>query len=186
LENIIETNKMQTKTQDKFKKMKIISIISSVLLGTLLHFTYKWSGNNPLIGSFSAINESVWEHLKLAFFPMLIIAAVEYYVLKNIVNNFIESKAIGIFSAISFIVIAFYTYTGILGTNFAVINILIFIVSIIIGELISYRLMKRKDERTKLSKILATGIIIFLFICFILFTHNPPEVNLFRDPLTGM
>lgn len=186
MESSMETEKTQTKTEDKFIKMKIITIIAGILLGTLLHFTYEWSGNNIFVGSFSAVNESVWEHLKLVFFPMLIMSIVEYFVLKGIANNFIESRAIGIFSTISFIVIAFYTYTGILGTNFSIINILIFIASIIFGEVISYKLMKRKDESTKLSKILASGIIIFLFICFIFFTYNPPEVNLFRDPLTGM
>ena len=48
--------------------LTIARILSVSLLGTLLHFTYRWSGRNPLI---APVNESVWEHMKLLFFPML-------------------------------------------------------------------------------------------------------------------
>ena len=97
---------------------------------------------------------------------MLILGLIEYYFVKNIANNYIEAKAIGIFTAISFIVISFFTYTGIIGTNFFIIDILIFIISIILGEWTSYKLMKRKNESTIQTKILAGGILIFLLSCF--------------------
>ena len=85
----------------------------------------------------------------------------------------------------SFMVVSFFTYTGILGTNFAIINILIFIISIILGEWIAYKLMKRNNESTTITKILASTIIIFFLICFIVFTYYTPEVNLFITPVTG-
>lgn len=169
----------------KLLKIELIVTILELILGTLLHFIYEWSGNNVIISSFSAVNESVWEHLKLVFYPMLILGVIEYYFVKNIANNYIEAKAIGIFTAISFIVISFFTYTGIIGTNFFIIDILIFIISIILGEWTSYKLMKRKNESTIQTKILAGGILIFLLSCFIIFTYVTPQVNLFRDFTNG-
>lgn len=169
----------------KLIKIELIVTILELILGTLLHFIYEWSGNNVIIASFSAVNESVWEHLKLVFYPMLILGVIEYYFVKNIANNYIEAKAIGIFTAISFIVISFFTYTGIIGTNFFIIDILIFIISIILGEWTSYKLMKRKNESTIQTKILASGILIFLLSCFIIFTYVTPQVNLFRDFTNG-
>lgn len=169
----------------KLLKIELIVTILELILGTLLHFIYEWSGNNVIIASFSAVNESVWEHLKLVFYPMLILGLIEYYFVKNIANNYIEAKAIGIFTAISFIVISFFTYTGIIGTNFFIIDILIFIISIILGEWTSYKLMKRKNESTIQTKILAGGILIFLLSCFIIFTYVTPQVNLFRDFTNG-
>lgn len=56
----------------KIKNYQIFSILFVFLLGTLLHFTYELSGNNLFIATFSAVNESVWEHLKLIFFPSLL------------------------------------------------------------------------------------------------------------------
>ena len=179
VENIKETN------INKLLKMQIIVIIVCVILGTLLHFTYQWSEENLLVTSFSSVNESVWEHLKLIFYPMLIMAIIEYPFVKEIANNYIESKTIGIFIAMSFMVVSFFTYTGILGTNFAVINILLFIISIILGEWIAYKLMKINNKSTAITKILASIIILFFLICFIVLTYYTPVVNLFRDPVNG-
>ena len=179
MENIKETN------INKLLKMQIIVIIVCVILGTLLHFTYQWSEENLLVTSFSSVNESVWEHLKLIFYPMLIMAIIEYPFVKEIANNYIESKTIGIFIAMSFMVVSFFTYTGILGTNFAVINILLFIISIILGEWIAYKLMKINNKSTAITKILASIIILFFLICFIVLTYYTPVVNLFRDPVNG-
>lgn len=172
--------------KDKFIKAQIIVIFFSLILGTLLHFTYEWSGRNLFVASFSAVNESVWEHLKLAFFPMLIATIIEYFFVKDKVNNYVEAKTIGIFTAISFIVVLFFTYSGIIGTSVIVIDILIFIASIILGEYVAYKLMKREDESTYITEILSIIILVFLLICFIVFTYLPPEVNLFRDVMKGV
>ena len=166
----------------KIKTAQIIVIILSLIIGTILHFTYELSGENNFVASFSAVNESTWEHLKLVFFPMLILGIIEYFVVKKESNNYIEAKTIGIFTAICFIIVFFYTYTGILGTNFFVIDILIFILSIIIGEYVAYRLMTIENQSTTLSKVLSIGILIFLLLCFRIFTYNQPKVNLFKDP----
>lgn len=166
----------------KLKTVQIVVIILAIVFGTLLHFTYEWSGENRIVGLFSATNESVWEHLKLVFYPMLILAIVEYFVVKKEANNYIEAKSLGIFLAIAFIIVFYYTYTGIIGKTFFIIDILTFIISIILGEWVSYKLMIRKSESTTLSKILSLAIIFYFLISFILFTYNPPNINLFKDP----
>ena len=172
--------------ENKLLKVQIIVILFCLILGTLLHFTYEWSGENLFVGSFSAVNESVWEHLKLAFYPMLIAAIIEYFFVKNIANNYVEAKTIGIFTAISFIVVAFFTYSGIIGTSIIEIDILLFIISIILGEYVAYKLMKRNDESTVATTSLSIIILAFLLLCFVIFTYLPPEVNLFRDVTTGV
>ena len=172
--------------ENKLLKIQIIVILFCLILGTLLHFTYEWSGENLFVGSFSAVNESVWEHLKLAFYPMLIAAIIEYFFVKNIANNYVEAKTIGIFTAISFIVVAFFTYSGIIGTSIIAIDILLFIISIILGEYVAYKLMKRNDESTVATTSLSIIILAFLLLCFVIFTYLPPEVNLFRDVTTGV
>ena len=179
------------KTFDKVKSNKLIKaelivILFSLILGTLLHFTYEWSGNNLLVGSFSAVNESVWEHLKLVFYPMLIATIIEYFFVKDVSNNYVEAKTIGIFTAICFIIISFFTYSGVIGTSIVVIDILIFIISIILGEYVAYKLMKRENESTVTTESLSIIILVFLLLCFIIFTYLPPEVNLFRDVTTGI
>lgn len=164
------------------KKWKKISIIFSLIVGTLLHFTYEWSGENAIVGLFSAVNESTWEHLKLAFFPMLFIAIVGYFIFGKEVNNYRKANAIGIIFAISFITIAFYTYTGIIGENFTIIDIAIFVIAVILGENIASRIMQSNQEAQEKVYIAILGI---LLICFMVFTYFPPKIALFKDPLTN-
>ena len=75
-------------------KFQIFSAIFAIILGTILHFTYTWSKNNSIVGLFSAINESTWEHLKLLFFPMLITTTIGYFIFKDTFPNFLCSKTI--------------------------------------------------------------------------------------------
>lgn len=171
--------------QSKLIKVEIISVMFSIILGTILHFVYQLSGENSIIAWLVPVNESVWEHLKLIFYPMIIASVIQYFCINKIANNYIEARVIGIFTAISFVVVAFFTYTGIIGTNFFIIDVLIFITSIILGEYVSYKLIKRKNESDTKTKILASVIGIFLLICFIVCTYYTPEVNLFRDFQTG-
>ena len=42
------------------------------LLGSLMHFVYKWSNCDPFVGIFCAVNESTWEHAKIMLFPLLL------------------------------------------------------------------------------------------------------------------
>ena len=72
----LSENKMRL---GKLEKTQIVVTIVSIILGTILHFTYEVLEENIVVGAFSAVNESVWEHLKLIFFPMLIVAIIEYF-----------------------------------------------------------------------------------------------------------
>lgn len=160
------------------------AIFFELILGTLLHFTYKWSGNNIIVASFSAVNESTWEHLKLAFFPMLIFSIIEGLFIYKEVNNYLESKTISIINTMFMITTIFYTLTGILEYNIGIINILIFLISIIISELLAYKLFYLKNESTILTKVLSIIVIIVLISYFIIFTYITPKINYFKDPVT--
>lgn len=167
------------------KKLLIFQIISTVfalILGTILHFTYEWSGNNVFIGLFSAVNESTWEHLKLIFFPMLITLIIGYFLLKDTFPNYIYSKVLGILIALSFTVIFFYTYTGILGTNYSFLNILSFVIAVILGEYATYRLALNNFT---CNRYFCTIVLILLTFSFLIFTFNSPKIGLFKDPITN-
>lgn len=165
------------------KKLQIISIIFSVILGTLLHFTFELFSNNLFIASFSAVNESVWEHLKLVFFPMFIFAIIEYFLLKNYnnKNNYIFSKTVAIVFACLFITIFFFTYTGIIGTNYFIIDIFSFLFAIIFGEFICYKLLIENNKINNIIKYICIFILLILLFIFIIFTYFPPKINYFKD-----
>jgi len=81
-----------------------------------------------------------------------------------------------------FITIFFYTYTGIIGTNYAILNILSFIFSVILAEYVSYLLVK---SNYTCKENFSITILIFLLFFFVFFTYFPIKINLFKDPLNN-
>lgn len=52
------------------KKWFVLGCIATILLGSAWHFFYNW-WPHFLVGLFAPVNESVWEHLKLLFWPVI-------------------------------------------------------------------------------------------------------------------
>ena len=57
------------------KKRFWLAWAAATLAGAALHFAYDWCPV-PLVSLFAPVNESVWEHLKLFFWPVLAAAFV--------------------------------------------------------------------------------------------------------------
>ncbi len=121
-------------------ELELSGIVFIVFVGSALHFTFDLSGRNPLVGVFSAVNESVWEHLKLSFWPALLYAIIEYRYLKKAAGNFFTAKAVGLYLMPLIIVSSFYLYRIFSEENLTL-DILIFIAAVTIGQLASYKLM---------------------------------------------
>ena len=167
----------------KIKNWFIIVVLACLVLGTLLHFTYEWSGEDKIVAIYSAVNESTWEHLKLVFYPMTIMAIIGTFVIKKQKNNYWAGQAIGILTAMTFITVFFYTYTGIIGKNFAILDIASFIVAILLGEYVTYKIItsEKKYDLEKISIVL----IIALFLSFLVYTYNPPKIRYFKHAING-
>ena len=168
--------------KNRIRRYQIFSIIFTFILGTLLHFTYQWSGENKVVALFSSVNESTWEHLKLLFFPMLLTTIIGIFYFRKEVPDFFCSKTIGIVVALAFTVVFFYTYTGVLGRNIAAIDISSFFIATILGEFLAYVLMVNKF---KCNNVIAVITLIVLFASFIIFTYNTPNIGIFKDSITG-
>ncbi|MFR2534500.1 MAG: DUF6512 family protein [Clostridia bacterium] len=168
----------------KWRRFLIIAILFSSFVGTLLHFTYEWSNKNIVIAAFSAVNESVWEHLKLVFFPMLVMSIVGFLWNGKEIKNYWCIRLFSMLIAISFITIFFYTYTGIIGQNYAILDIGSFLVAIVLGEYDTYKhIIKAEEKASSMSICIMT--LMTLTVAFIIFTYWTPKINYFRDPITN-
>ena len=167
----------------KIKTWQVIVVILTLIAGTLLHFTYKWSGENKIVAIFSAINESTWEHLKLIFFPMLVSSIIGYFIIGKENSNYICSRTKGILVGMAFIIVFFYTYTGIIGKNIDFLNIISFFMAVFLGEFVSFKSIVSKEKKCNIT--LAVYILVFFLMCFVIFTYITPKFGIFKDPLTG-
>ena len=110
-----------------FKRYTILGILFVIITGTLSHFLYDWSGNNRIVGFFTPINESVWEHMKLLFFPMLLYSLFVIVKFQKKYPCIISALCFGILTGTLLIPLLYYAYTFVLGKNFFVLDISIFI-----------------------------------------------------------
>lgn len=162
---------------------ELVGIVFIIVFGSMLHFTFEWAGHQAIVGVFSAVNESVWEHLKLGFWPAIVFALIEFKYLKTVTSNFLFAKTVGIYLIPVIITVLFYSYTAILGESILVIDILTFIIAVIVGQLVSYRLLTGKTLPYNLDKVSLIALIL-LGLAFVLFTFYPPQLPLFQDPIT--
>lgn len=169
----------------KNKKLIVLEIIGTlfiIFLGTAFHFTFALSGNNPVVGAFSAVNESVWEHLKLPFWPSLFWLLLTMFPARRNVSNFFSAKTIGIILMLVIIPVVFYSYTA-FTEEILLVDIATFMIAVILGQLVSYKLYKQ-SKRPKINEVIAIVVMIILAIIFITFTFYPPHLPLFLDSNT--
>jgi len=166
----------------KSKRWSVAGFIFTVLLGGLLHFTYAWSGENPIIGALSAVNESTWEHLKLLVTPMLLFWVAEYIAYGSRQKNFIPVRFLSILLGMVSIVVLFYTYSGITGQHYLWLDIAIFILSVLIAYWFGYRLLQTDRLSSNGAVLLGAAGLVLLAACVVLFTFRPPDIPLFLDP----
>jgi len=166
------------------KVWQLAGFLFTAIAGTLLHFLYDWSGQSVLIAPFSAVNESIWEHMKLLFFPMLLFAAVESRFLAGKSPNFWWAKLLGIAAGLLLIPVLYYTYTGALGISADWFNITIFFIAAGVTYCLEARLLQvgKPDWPYPLA---AVFLLLLIAVFFVLFTFSPLQIPLFQDPQTG-
>ncbi len=154
------------------------------IAGTLLHFAYDWSGQNRFFALFSAVNESIWEHMKLLFFPMLGFAFWEHRFIGSQYGNFWCAKLACILAGLTAIPVLYYSYTGIFGVSKDWINIIIFFVAAALSYTLETRMLK-ENISFPISCDTARLLLYLLGLLFIILTFIPPHIPLFQDPVTG-
>jgi hypothetical protein len=168
----------------KILTYELAGIVLLVFLGAALHFTFAFSGRNLVVGAFSAVNESVWEHLKLAIWPAILLAGIEFLPLRREANNFWIAKAVAVYFMALLIPVIFYTYTSFITESLAI-DLSSFVVTVILGQVVSYKLLTYKKLPAKANWV-ALALLVLLAVLFVVFTYSPPHLPIFLDPETGL
>ncbi len=166
--------------EKKLRKSLIIPAIITSLLGTLAHFAYDWSGQMRLVGLFTAVNESTWEHMKLLFFPMLLVGLILVSLKKEEYPCLLPGLLLGTLAGIALIPVLFYTYSGILGKNIDFINITIYYICVVVAYYVAYRVATGECNE-KWTRVLSF-VTFVLVLAFFIFTYYPPELGIFEAP----
>ena len=176
---------------DKQTDNKFVTIYSWVgivvvsLLSIPLHFVYEWTGENTVAGMFTPINESIWEHLKLVFWPLLFWWMIGFLIFNKkrqlIFTKWITAATASILISMTFIVSWYYTWVYALDTESSIIDIGSLFIAVPIAQLVAIHIYKVIQQRM-IYMILSSAILIIFAVAFIWFKFNTPDLNLFIPP----
>jgi hypothetical protein len=128
------------------------------------------------------------EHLKLAFWPMLVWWLVGYLLLGRKKSGsparFAVTCAISEVVCLWFIVAFFYTYTGAFGIESLALDILSLFLGLVAAVLVARHVIIHTKPGGAAS-FLAVVVLLVLAAAFAYFTLAPPHVPLFQDSPTG-
>ena len=158
--------------------------VFTAVVGTLLLFLFDWTGGNGIVALFSAVNESIWEHLKLLFYPMMAFALVEYFAWGREREGFWSGKLVGTLTGVLLIVTVYYTYTGALGIKADWLNIGLFFLAAGVAFWVETKLLQ-KAFSCRVCDGLSVAALCALAVLFAAFTFCPPHMPIFRDPIAG-
>ena len=162
------------------KKRAILSFFAAAALGTVWHFLYDVFPN-PLTALIAPVNESVWEHLKLLFFPPLAV----FFVLASRVpgpgRNFWSGALSCVLLSPALLTGAFYALTAGFGVPAGpAFDVSLYCLCLASAWICAFRLMQSGRASRRLGAlVIACGV---LGTAFVVFTSAPPPLPIFISP----
>ena len=160
----------------------LIAIIIISVVGTLFHFLYELSHHNKIMALFAAVNESTWEHIKIALTPTILYSLYDGFCYGTNPNYFF-AKVLSLLTIIVVIPLIFYSYTGIIKRHVLIIDILSFYIAIALSQFLFYTILKMPALPFTINYLGAVGTFI-VFGIYMTATLFPVKNFLFKDPLT--
>lgn len=149
-----------------------------------LHFAYLLSGGSALGMVFGAVNESVWEHVKIFSAAYTGWAMIQLCWIRVPFRRYVAAKCAGLYFLMGFMILFFYTYTYFAGTNILWLDILSSFVTVAAAQFISF-MGTTGDNRLGEYFAPALMLLMLYYLMFFSFTVFPPKLGLFRDPVFG-
>ena len=160
-----------------------VSVVIIFSLGTLAHFLYDLTGEHRPVGLFTAVNESTWEHVKIAITPTLLWSLIDGFFYGEDPNYF-TAKLTSLTILAFFIPLVFYSYTRLSKKPILPVDILTFLAAIILAQLAFFAIINLPDFPFISSYLSAIGTFIF-FGAYMTLTLMPLKQIIFKDPTNG-
>ena len=158
-------------------------IIPLGILGSLLHFLFDWTKHNRFVMLFAAVNESYWEHIKIAVWPVLILQDVLFLAGGYQISAFIPAATTALYSLPISMVGLVFVYKMITKRNILWLDIGLFFGVIAIAQTIFVLMLSQLDASAGtigVSLVFLAGLV----AAFLRFTLRPPEEpDVFIDPV---
>jgi hypothetical protein len=152
------------------------------ILGSLLHFLFDWTDHNKFIGVIAAVNESYWEHIKIAIWPVLLLQLGLFMAGGFYFSSFIPAATIALYSIPIAMTGLVFLYKAFSKRNILWLDISVFFLVIAIAQLVFVLLIQELDSSLG-TILISSAFLVGLILAFLRFTTQPPkEPDVFIDP----
>ena len=165
-------NMLGEKKSKTFRNFEICGAVFVSIAASVLHFLYEWSGEEVWASLFSAVNESVWEHIKIFSIPYVVWAFVELCCIRIPFKRFVSGKVLSLYFMLIAMPVFFYAY---ILSGFAI-TVLTFV--------LSYKMIVKAPFIEKYF-VLSIFLIVIYYFMIGYFSYVPPKIDLFKDPVSG-
>lgn len=145
----------------------------------LLHFMYDFFNHATIIGFISPINESIFEHTKLIFIPLILFYLIYYFFNKRNLDKdrYFFSMLISVILGIILVPMIYYFYTESFGIESMIIDISITLIALGFANLLFYNYYNLHNFTLK--KEISIALILLIFAFYIYTSLNPIDLPIF-------
>ncbi len=162
--------------------VNLIAIVPLTILGSLLHFAYDWLRHNRVVAVFAAVNESYWEHIKIAFWPVLVWFAIQFAIGGWRIPGFVPAATVALYAIPVAMITIVFAYKQVLKKNVLWIDILAFFLTVAVS-LVAFALVGTELTASMWTIALSVVFLVAIVVAFIRYTLDPPaEPDVFIDP----
>lgn len=175
---------IKNKELNFFSKETLIDITITCIIGIILHFAYEFSGKNILVALFSAVNNSIWNHIKIIIFSIYIVSLVKMYITPKREKNLWTALFFKIITAIIAMLMLYNLYIFLFMVHNLIVDICIFYIAITLAS-IAQKIILNKVNVSPVVEDVYKYINLALIILTIIFSIYPLNLNVFRDILNN-
>lgn len=156
-----------------------------ICLGAVyLRFAYELSGGSALGILFGAVNESVWEHVKIYSIAYMGWGVLQLLWLRTPFRPYVAAKCVGLYLLMGGTAAFSYINTALIGSQSLWTESLTAFAVVAAAQTVS---LKLSTAWNKASEYFAPALMLLMlyYVMFFSFTVFPPRLGPFRDPYTG-
>lgn len=170
--------------KNRFLTLSLLGSVFIYAFASLLHFVYGLSGGSTLSILFGAVNESVWEHVKIFSFAFILWSIFELLIVKPPFKKFIVAKVFSLYMLSLSIIVFFYSYTTIVKNPVLLVDLISSAVFVVLWQYVSFILTTKENNIAQYFCVALFLLSIYMIMLFS-FTIFAPECELFKDPVTN-
>ena len=162
------------------KKDKIVSIVLMIIFGIGMHFVIgalPSGGISVFLGNIFPVNETSWEHMKMMWYPLLAVGIIFSFKTGN--RGYFASFVVCAVMAMLMNLGAFCLYQSLLGKTILIVDIMIYVSTMLCGALLACELPQKKWAQKLLPLWVALAVMITVGIIWL--TYYPGKGYVFLD-----